>query len=198
MHSLAGRMKRAVQLESALYEEVEHDKGSMSQALLVVALSSVAAGLGLMPAGAGPAAFFWWTVASLLGWLFWAWIITLVGTFLLPERGTSSDLGEMLRVLGFASAPGLMRIFGVFSPLREFVFVIASLWMLVATVVAVRQALDFKSTGRAILVCVAGWLIQLAMIFLVAWLTGANQPVVVISGPASVSAGSSAVAVPAV
>ncbi len=174
MHSFAGRIKRAVQLESALYEEVEHDKSALPQAAVVVALSSVAAGVGMM-SGAGIEAFFWWTVASLVGWLFWAWVVTLAGTFLLPEPGTSSNLGEMLRVLGFASAPGFLRILGVITPIRDVVFVAASVWMLVATVIAVRQALDFKSTGRAIAVCLAGWLIQAAVILLIAWLSGASQ-----------------------
>lgn len=174
MHSFAGRIKRAVQLESALYEEVEHDKSALPQAAVVVALSSVAAGVGMMSA-AGIEAFFWWTVAALVGWLFWAWVVTLAGTFLLPESGTSSNLGEMLRVLGFASAPGFLRILGVITPIRDVVFAAASVWMLVATVIAVRQALDFKSTGRAIAVCLAGWLIQAAVILLVVWLSGTSQ-----------------------
>ena len=39
--------------------------------------------------------------------------------------------------------------------------------MLVATVIAVRQALDYTSTARAIGVCVIGWLVQ-ALIFMFA------------------------------
>lgn len=175
MHSFAGRIKRAVQLESALYEEVEHDKSALPQAAVVVALSSVAAGVGMMSGEAGITAFFWWTVAALVGWLFWAWVVTLAGTFLLPEQGTSSNLGEMLRVLGFASAPGFLRILGVITPIRDVVFVAASVWMLAATVIAVRQALDFKSTGRAIAVCLAGWLIQAAVVLLIVWLSGVTQ-----------------------
>ena len=39
------------------------------------------------------------------------------------------------------------------------VFVITAIWMLATMVVGVRQALDFQSTGRAIAVCVLGWLL---------------------------------------
>ena len=38
---------------------------------------------------------------------------------------------------------------------------IAWFWMLASTVVAVRQALDYKGTGKAILVCVIGWLVYI-------------------------------------
>lgn len=35
------------------------------------------------------------------------------------------------------------------------------IWMLVTMVIAVRQALAYKGTGRAIGVCVIGWLVYL-------------------------------------
>jgi hypothetical protein len=58
------------------------------------------------------------------------------------------------------------------------VFLVASIWMLVAMVIAVRQALDYKSTLRAIGVCAIGWVIQaliLALMFAV--LGGSAKPV---------------------
>jgi hypothetical protein len=41
---------------------------------------------------------------------------------------------------------------------------VSGLWSLAAMVVAVRQALDYDSTGRAIAVCVVGWLVQMLII----------------------------------
>jgi hypothetical protein len=76
-----------------------------------------------------------------------------------------------LRTIGFSSAPGLIRIFGIIPGLAG-VFLIGALgWMLIAAVIAVRQALDYTSTLRAIGVCVIGWLIQLAilLVFFYIW-----------------------------
>jgi hypothetical protein len=66
----------------------------------------------------------------------------------------------LLRTLGFSSAPGLIRVFGIIPGITPFVFAVASGWMLVAMVIAVRQALDYRSTWRAFGVCVIGWIIQ--------------------------------------
>jgi hypothetical protein len=95
----------------------------------------------------------------------WAGLTYLIGAKLFPEANTKTDLGEVLRTIGFASAPGVVRAFGVIPGITEGVFLAASVWMLAAMVVAVRQALDYKSTARAVGVCVLGWLIQ-ATVFL--------------------------------
>jgi hypothetical protein len=41
--------------------------------------------------------------------------------------------------------------------------VITAIWMLVATFVGVRQALDYKSTARAVAVCGVGWALAIAI-----------------------------------
>ncbi len=79
---------------------------------------------------------------------------------MLPEPQTRADHGELLRTIGFSSAPGLIRVLGIIPGLADLVFSVAGVWMLVAMVIAVRQALDYKSTWRAIGVCVVGWTIQ--------------------------------------
>lgn len=173
MKQFAERLIRAAQLERGVYEEVEADKGSLGQAALAVILSSVAAGAGLLSFRGSLEVFFWGMCAALIGWLFWAWMISLIGTRLMPEPQTSSDLGEMLRVLGFASAPGLLRIFAAVAPLRDIVFLVTSIWMVAAMVVAIRQALDYRSTGRAIGVCAVAWLLQTALFIVILKISGA-------------------------
>ena len=44
--SFENRIIRAIKLDSNLYEEVEADKGALWQAMTVVVLSSIAAGIG--------------------------------------------------------------------------------------------------------------------------------------------------------
>jgi hypothetical protein len=171
MANLGERMFRAAKLDVNLYEEVEADKEALGQATAVVVLSSLAAGLGMgMRIGIGGIVIE--TLVALVVWYIWALLTCWIGTKLLPEPQTESDVGELLRTLGFASAPGLIRILGVIPGLRGIVFLISSIWMLIAMVIAVRQALDYRSTGRAIGVCAIGWVVQLVVFGILMGLLG--------------------------
>jgi hypothetical protein len=160
---LGNRMLRAAKLDAVLYEEVEADRGALGQAMLVVLLSSLAAGIGGAAQG-GISWLFIGSLAALASWFVWAWLVYLIGTKLLPEAQTQADIGELLRTTGFSAAPGLIRLLGILPGLTTPVMLIAAVWMLVAMVIAVRQALDYKSTGRAVGVCLIGWLVQVAVL----------------------------------
>jgi hypothetical protein len=157
------RIIRAAKLDVRLYEEVEADKGALGQAVGVVVLSSIAAGIGSIEQG-GIGGILVGTVSALIGWFIWAYLTYFIGTRLLPEPQTRADYGELLRTIGFSSSPGLIRVLGIIPGLAEIVFFVASIWMLAAMVIAVRQALDYQSTLRAAGVCVIGWIVQ-ALIF---------------------------------
>lgn len=161
----AQRLWGAALLRSQVYEDVEADKSAMGQAVLTVVLASLAAGIGLAGRGLGQLIF--GALAALVGWFLWAYIIYFIGARIFPEPQTQADHGELLRTLGLAASPGLVRLVGVLPILPEalvnLILALASLWMLAATVVAARQALDYRSTGRAIMVCMIGWLLQAAV-----------------------------------
>ena len=152
------RIIRACKLDISLYEEVEADKSATLQAALVVVLSSLAAGIGAISLGASN--FIMAPILSLISWYIWAYLIYFIGTKLFPEPNTKADHGQLLRTIGFSSAPGLIRIFGFTPDLMSITFIGAGIWMLVAMVIAVRQALDYESTWRAIGVVVIGFLVQ--------------------------------------
>ena len=156
--SFINRIYRAIKIDPDLYEEVEHDKSATFQAASVVVLSSLAAGIGAIHLGASN--FLLGPLLSLASWYFWAFLIYIVGTKLFPDKQTKSNHGELLRTIGFSSAPGLIRIFGFTPELMSITFIGAGIWMLVAMVIAVRQALDYQSTWRAIGVVVIGFLVQ--------------------------------------
>ena len=145
----------AAKLNIAIYEEVEADGTATGQAMGVVLLSSLAAGVGSAALGAGVIAS---VVAALLLWVIWAFLTYLVGTRLLPEPQTHADMGQMMRTLGFAQSPGVLRILGGVPGIGPVLLAIVSVWMLVAMVIAVRQALDYTSTWRAAGVCIVAWL----------------------------------------
>lgn len=155
------RMIGAAKLDTRVYEEVEADRTATPQALAVVVLASAAAGIGI---GEGLRGLLFGTAAGLLGWVVWAWLIYFIGTRWLPESGTQADTGELLRTIGFATSPGILRVLGVVPLLGPIVFVVTTVWTLVAVIVAVRQALDYRSTARAVGVCVIGWLVQVAIL----------------------------------
>lgn len=176
MSSFTDRMIGAAKLNPGTYEEVEHDTGAMGQAVAVILLSSVAAGIGSIGYMDFGTALVVGTLAALLAWVVWAFLIWVIGTKLFPEQQTEADMGQLLRTIGFASAPGLLRVLGVIPAIGGLLVLAANVWMLVAMVVGVRQALDYTSTWRAVGVCAIGWLILLVVQAGVVAMVGVPQP----------------------
>lgn len=176
MTSFKDRMIGAAKLDADIYEEVEADKTAMGQAMGVVVLSSLAAGIGSIGRGGFGLDIMVTIILSLITWYVWAYITYLVGTKLLPEPQTKADHGELLRTIGFSSSPGLIRVFGIIPGLTNAVYMIASVWMLVAMIIAVRQALDYQSTLRAVGVCAIGWIIQTIILVLLFSILGPSAP----------------------
>lgn len=158
------RMIRAAQLKAEVYEEVEADKSATVQAMTVVVLAALATGIAFLGvAGVNANSYFdvaLIVVFALLGWALLAWITYLVGTRLFPTPETSADWGELARTLGFAQSPGVLKIFLVVPGIGPPIFFIASIWTLVATVIAIRQALDYTSTWRAVGVAIVSYIPQ--------------------------------------
>ncbi len=181
---LGERMIRAARLDASLYDEIKTDQRAPLQAALVVILSAIAAGVGVMlQSGIGD--FFLKALQAMLEWYILAFFTCVVGTRLLQEPQTRTDVGAVVRMISFASAPGMVRLLGVIPALggivfglqdqtlqigmyeirviptlSGFVFGLATVWMLGATVVAVKKALDYSTTMRAVGVCVIGWVAQ--------------------------------------
>lgn len=175
MTSFANRMLRSAKLDPHIYEEVEADNTALPQAMLVVILSSIAAGIGsIQQTGVG--GLLLGTVSALLGWCIWAGITYFIGTRVIPEPQTRANYGEVLRTIGFASSPGMIRVLGIVPGLMNIAFFVAGIWMLVSMVIAVRQALDYQSTLRAVGVCLIGWIAQALIIILMFSIAGVLAP----------------------
>lgn len=163
MPQFIDRMIRAAKLDINLYEEVEADKSALKQAMGVVVLSSIAMGIGNI--GLGDSNNILMLIASsLIGWFVWAFIVYFIGVKILPEPQTRADHGELLRTLGFSSSPGIFRIFAVIPGAGQIVNPLVSIWILSAMIIAVRQALDYKSKYRAVGVCLIGWFAQSVLV----------------------------------
>ena len=162
------KLYRAILLDSELYEEVEADKSLTRQALITVALVAIIE--GIFSLGAQNQGLIIGLSQSILGsvtrWVMWAFFIAFVGTRILPEPETASNTGELLRTLGFAYAPGIFYIFASLPIIGSIVQLLVPLWQLAAMVVAVRQALDFNSTTRAIGVSVVAFFLMVLTLIL--------------------------------
>ena len=179
--SLVNRMIRAAKLDVNLYEEVEADSKATMSAMWVVIIASVAAGIGTgiagLMSGKGPMFFLWGLLGGmavgLLGWLAWAGITYLLGTTVLKGTNTSSTWGELLRTVGFAQSPGVLKVLSFIPVVGGVINLGASIWVLICVVIGVRQALDV-STWRAIAICIVGWLVYFVLGLLLAFLVHSN------------------------
>src|SRR5262245_32054093 len=171
------RLMGAAMLQPETYEDVEADSSATGQALAVVVFSSLAAGIGARGWSGAPSTLTFFASASvlaLIAWATWALLMYEVGARILPQPETRVDVGELLRTLGFAATPGLIQVAGIFPGTTTFVFVIAAVWTLAATVIAVRQALDYTSTARAVAVCALGWVLSLAVAAIIGLMFSTN------------------------
>ena len=183
MGQLLDRMIRAAKLDAKIYIEVEADATATRQALFIVLLYSICSGIGFGFADLFTpdteyffVRMFTVLVGALVFWLLWSRIIYFVGTTVFrgpkaPWRSIAT-YSELLRSVGFAATPGTLMIFAfVPFPVGGIITLIAGVWMFTATVIAVRQSLDF-STGRAISSCVvAGAIYMLLLIGLIVLLS---------------------------
>jgi len=165
MAQFTRRFFGALVLDPATFEDVEADRHASGQAAAVVLLACVAGGFAAVGSSSMTLPSFLIGMAATMGaWVVWAFLITTIGTQVTPEPATSSRPGELLRTMGFAAAPGIFYAFGAMRAAAPFAFVMASIWMIAATVLAVRQALDYRSLSRAIVVCVAAWLLTFGLV----------------------------------
>ena len=157
------RLIGAAALDSAIYEEVEADQTATGQAMAIVVLSSIAAGIGARGFGSSFGSIAFFGVVALLSWATWALVMFELGGRLMAEPQTRSSPGEMLRTLGFAATPGLASLLGAVPGITTRVFVLVWIWMFLAIVVAVRQALDYRSTAKAVAVCLLGGILAVVI-----------------------------------
>ena len=157
------RMIGAAKLQVETFTEVEHDTSATMQAMAVVVLVALATGIGSLGSG-GIVGFVVGVALGIGGWALWAFVTFLIGTTIFKTEETNADWGQLVRTTGFAQSPGLLRVFGFIPVVGGLVFLIAGLWQLVAMVIAIREALDYTSTWRAVGVAVVGFIVY-AIVF---------------------------------
>ena len=159
--SIVDRMRGAAMLDVATYEEVEADRSATGQAFVVVIIVAICMGIGHIGDGAG--GVIGGIIGAIIGWLVWSGVTMLVGTKIF---GGTADWGELLRTVGFAQTPGVLGILGIIPFLGWIALVAASIWQLIAGIIAIRQALDF-STGKAVATAFISWVVMVIVSMLI-------------------------------
>lgn len=165
MASFQDRVIGAMRLQPATFEEVEHDATATPQAAMVVAAVAVAGIIASIRYMSVSTAVML-VIFQLIGWAIGSFVVLLVGTKLFPGKNTEADLGQMLRTMGFAQSAGLFNVLGIIPFLGWLIRFAVAIWVLVAMVVAVRQALDYDDTMKAVIVCLVAWVIMFAVTFM--------------------------------
>lgn len=166
MASLGQRMAGAMQADAKIFEEIEHDPTAMGQAVTVIVIAGVAALIGnIWRTGIGSGVMS--LIISLIGYAIWAGLVTIIGTKLMPEPATKADFAETFRTVAFAASPGVFNVLAIIPFLGPLISFVILLWSFVIMVVAVRVALDYTSTGRAIIVCLIGFCVYCVIVFMV-------------------------------
>ena len=154
---LTTRLIAALRLDPQLYVDVSCDAAATSQAFRIVLLSGLSNGVGLL-GRIGAAGILAGIVAAILGWLLWAAVVGLTGTVFGHRREDRS----LLRVLGFANAPGVFLILGLFPTVAGLVRFLVVVWLLATTVRAV-QAVFAVTTRRAVVISVVAFVVYLIL-----------------------------------
>ena len=167
------RMLRAAQLDAIFYEKVEADSSYTREAFQVVLLVSALSGLGVLIEYGGFRAFLASIISGVVGWVVWSVAVLWIGTTITKGPETESDLGEMLRVLGYACTPLALTFFSFVGYIGRPLILVAWVWQILAGTIAIRQALDF-TTGRAALTVLLGWIAMIMVGGLIVWILGAG------------------------
>jgi hypothetical protein len=162
MGSLPQRMMGAMTADVKTFEEIERDPNALGQAVMVIVIAAVASLIGnIFRQGLSGAVLA--LVATLIGYGVWTVLVVLIGTKVMPEPATKADFAEGFRVIGFAASPGVLSVLAIIPFLGVLISWVISIWMLVVMVIAVRTVLDYTSTGRAIIVCLIGFVIYMIL-----------------------------------
>lgn len=152
LRGMLQRMIRVISFDTAIYSEVAGKKDATLQALTIVLLSALAAGVPAYfgDGFAGTDRFVSQMFLAIVGWVLWVSVTYFVGTQLIRKSVPGRDWQSLARALGFAQSAGILRILGFIPGLGVALSLVILVWIFIASVLAIRGALGFESYWRAI------------------------------------------------
>jgi predicted secreted protein len=158
MSKLFDRMLRAIKLDQGLFEEIAGDPSVQPQSVWAVAIYAMATSFGFFSTLGGTAVNIA-LITTMLAWYVWAFSIFYIGSRLFREDSEGTDRKTVMRVVAFASAPGLIRLLGIIPKTTIVLMVVSSIWMLVAAVTGLKQVFSRTATAKIAIVTVVTWLV---------------------------------------
>lgn len=162
MASFGERVVGAMRLQASTFQEIEHDPNAMGQAVGVIVLAAVSAGIGSLFSN-GMTGIVAGVIISLVAYAIWALVVWVVGTKVMPDPATKADLPETFRTIAFAVSPGLLSFLTIIPILGILIGFVIWIWQIAAMVVAVREVLDYTDTIKAVIVVVIGFVVNLVV-----------------------------------
>jgi hypothetical protein len=163
MNSLVRQTIGAMTFRAAIYREIATQPGATAPAIGILLLSC------FVP---GSVSIVYGTLGGILysfsGWAIWICLAYMIGAKIFPESPVDSGLLRLLRAGGFAASPALLGFFGLAAVVGHILPITTTVWVIAATAVAIREALQYRTTSRAVAVCLASWagtLLILAALF---------------------------------
>jgi len=155
---MLSRIVGVFKLSAATFEEIEHNTNLTFPAALIVILVALVSGVGnglfngfIHKSFFG--GFFGALLSVLIGWFLWSAVTWFVGTRFFKGE---ADLGQMLRVIGFAYVPLVLSIIPCVGG------VIGVIWAILAGFIAIRQGLDLDDV-KSFLTVVVGALFYIVL-----------------------------------
>lgn len=180
MQSISKSLWRVIRIDESFYSDVLTDESYNNQSFLVVLISSLALGMTPLVYGSISAAI----MLTVINFMFWYGIVLfiyLIGNKVFKEKGvTPIPYSAFIRVMGFAAAPGILRVLGIFPVLAPFVIPLAHIWMLVSLILGAKIVLQYKSMLKTIGVCfftlMIPSLLSVILKMVAIMLSGTSQP----------------------
>ena len=145
------RILKVLALEAGIFRSILSDSTNLAQALMVVSLGAVASGLGTLD-DSGIKTLAPTIVIGLFGWVVWSWLIYVLGVHLpgkLFPKSKTPNMRNVFRVIGFAQAPAMLRVVGIFSSLGPMIAILSLIWIVAAMSLVTSQLFGTKSLAHS-------------------------------------------------
>ncbi len=162
--SLIDRMVGVSTLKPAVFSDIRRDVDATTQALAVVAIAAIAAGIGAI--GSDQPGIIWQVVMAVVGWVVFSLVAFFIGS-IFASKTESITLGQVLRLIGFAQAPKVLGALAFIPLIGVIAGFFAAIWFLIVAIYALREAFNVP-TGTAAGIGV----LSLAVVFVVNFVLG--------------------------
>ena len=161
-------------LDPGAISSIESDENAGWSAAVVVGITGLANGLALSQStDLGYLAIVTAFAGNYVAWLVFGTLVFLIGVGVLPGESTQAEAtpGGVLRPLGFATAPNILGVAGVFGITGQVLGLIGLIWMAVCGFVVIRVTLRV-TRGRALAIWAISSVLTIMLLNIVAAVIG--------------------------